>query len=52
MDRDIKTNWNNSLRYNWEMRMQERDPGMGYQLKPEGFPPLTFTPDALPNRGR
>jgi len=28
------------------------DPGLGYQLKPEGFPPLTFTPDALPNRGR
>lgn len=28
------------------------DPGMGYQLRPGGFPPLTFTPDALPNRGR
>lgn len=28
------------------------DPGMGYALKPEGFPPLTFTPDALPNRSR
>jgi len=28
------------------------DSGLGYQLKPEGFPPLTFTPDALPNRGR
>ena len=28
------------------------DPGLGYQLKPAGFPPLTFTPDALPNRGR
>ena len=28
------------------------DPGMGYKLKAEGFAPLTFTPDALPNRGR
>lgn len=27
------------------------DPGMGYQLKPEGFPKMTFSPDALPNRG-
>ncbi|MBI5743617.1 MAG: DUF1329 domain-containing protein [Elusimicrobia bacterium] len=28
------------------------DPGMGYRLKPGGFPPQTFTPEALPNRGR
>jgi hypothetical protein len=28
------------------------DPDLGYHLKPEGFPSLTFTPDALPNRGR
>lgn len=28
------------------------DPGMGYQLKPEGFPEMTFSPDALPNRGK
>lgn len=28
------------------------DPGMGFQYKPEGFPPLTFTPDALPDRGK
>ncbi|MFH0729802.1 MAG: DUF1329 domain-containing protein [Pseudomonadota bacterium] len=28
------------------------DPGMGYWLKPEGFPKMTFSPDALPNRGK
>ncbi|MBA3028479.1 MAG: DUF1329 domain-containing protein [Desulfobacteraceae bacterium] len=28
------------------------DPDMGYQLKPGGFPEMTFSPDALPNRGR
>jgi hypothetical protein len=28
------------------------DTGMGYKIKPEGFPTLTFSPDALPNRGR
>ncbi|MFA7060049.1 MAG: DUF1329 domain-containing protein [Pedobacter sp.] len=28
------------------------DPGMGYLLKPEGFPKRTFSPDALPNRSR
>lgn len=27
------------------------DPGMGYWYKTEGFPPETFSPDALPNRG-
>ncbi len=28
------------------------DPGLGFYPKPEGFPPFTFTPDALPNRAR
>ncbi|MBU1167986.1 MAG: DUF1329 domain-containing protein [Proteobacteria bacterium] len=28
------------------------DPGMGYQIKPNGFPNMTFSPDALPNRGK
>ena len=28
------------------------DPGMGYFLKPEGFPGKTFSPDSLPNRSR
>ena len=28
------------------------DPGMGFWYKSEGFPPGTFSPDALPNRGR
>jgi hypothetical protein len=27
------------------------DPGLGLWIKPEGFPRLTFTPDALPTRG-
>jgi hypothetical protein len=28
------------------------DPGMWYRLKPEGFPKMTFSPDALPSRGK
>jgi hypothetical protein len=45
--------WAYDLLDNWYTLIQHfGDPGMGYHLKPEGFPPLTFTPDALPNRGR
>ncbi|MFY9329409.1 MAG: DUF1329 domain-containing protein [Georgfuchsia sp.] len=32
------------------LTVQVGDPGLGFWLKPKGFPKFTFTPDALPGR--